>query len=648
MRFTRIEIENWGPYRGSHQVDISATTSAPLVLIFGENGRGKTSLAKAIKWCLYENQSDVDALSMANRQMISQQDEFQVGVKVVFEYEKYSNADTQRPVQTFELSRSFKVKPDARTTYGIQVVGAMEKSLVIDGEPEISSKIDKTIVRLAPLEMSKFLLFDGEELNRMIEDLGGNEQVSVRGRIESTMGLPALTELDQKIGQELKAIEKRVKIKSKNKALDTEIDLLAAGLTQVKNQRNDSAVELKKLEVEVEALKRSLETYESFTATIRLLDSQKILLKKKKAQLDNKREEIVQCTSANWWLPLGDRILVRQKREIQRQADTKTKEKIQVLEKILKTRRCDVCNAEHSDLEHIKVKIEEVQRQLDQSGDLEDHLPLFNEIFPDVGAKKVIISVLFQDERELVHEVQEIQSDVYKYDAELLNIDQNIHNTVLANCLHKTKLVERAMALINTLDSDISKRESELLAKRRERTKMGDVPAEDEAQQVALLQLQEIISNLRDTLTEQVRQEVEKIASFHYSTMMENPDLVGVRITSDYSIRAVHRTLGEKPISSFGQSLVYVYAFVAALIEVSDRPTPWLIDTVGSRLDSNRMKAVWLWLANRDRQIIAMPHSNELTPVQAKEWMFDSVSHMYEIVPNELQDSDSRFEEISA
>jgi hypothetical protein len=60
------------------------------------------------------------------------------------------------------------------------------------------------------------------------------------------------------------------------------------------------------------------------------------------------------------------------------------------------------------------------------------------------------------------------------------------------------------------------------------------------------------------------------------------------------------------------------------------------------------MKAVWLWLANRDRQIIAMPHSNELTPSQAKEWMFDSVSHMYEIVPNELQDSDSRFEEISA
>jgi DNA sulfur modification protein DndD len=648
MRFSRIEVENWGPYRGQHQIDISATPSAPLVLIFGENGRGKTSLAKAIKWCLYEGQSDIDALSMANRQMASLDDEFQVGVKVVFEYEKVTGSGNPASIQTFELSRTFKVKSDARSTHGVRVVGATEKSLVIDGEPEISSKIDKTIVRLAPLEMSKFLLFDGEELNRMIEDLGGNEQVSVRGRIESTMGLPALTELDQKIGQELKAIEKRVKIKSKNQALDTEIDQLTAGLSQVKNQRNDSAAELKKLEVEVEALRRSLETFESFTATIRLLDAQKTLLKKKKAQLDNKREEIIQSTSANWWLPLGDRILVRQKRELQRQADTKTKEEIQVLEKILKTHRCDVCNAEHSDLAHIKVKIEEIQKKLDQSGELEDHLPSFNEIFPEVGAKKVTISVLFQDERELIHEVKEINDDILKYEAELVNIDQNTHNTVLADYSHKTKLVERASALISNLDLDISKRESELLAKRRERTKMGDVPAEDEAQQVALLQLQEIVSNLRDNLTEQVRQEVEKIASLHYSTMMENPDLIGVKITPDYSIRAVHRTLGEKPISSFGQSLVYVYAFVAALIEVSDRPTPWLIDTVGSRLDSNRMKAVWLWLANRDRQIIAMPHSNELTPEQAREWMFDSVSHMYEIVPNELQDSDSRFEEISA
>ena len=648
MRFSRIEVENWGPYRGSHQIDISATPSAPLVLIFGENGRGKTSLAKAIKWCLYESQSEIDALSMANRQMASLEDEFQVGVKVVFEYERVTSSNTPLPAQTFELSRTFKVKPDARKQHGIRVEGATEKSLVIDGEPEISSKIDKTIVRLAPLEMSKFLLFDGEELNRMIEDLGGNEQVSVRGRIESTMGLPALTELDQKIGQELKVIEKRVKIKSKNEALDNEIDQLTAGLTQVKHQRDDSVADLKKLEVEVEALKRSLETFDSFGATIRLLDNQKIQYKKKKAQLDNKREEIIQSTSANWWLPLGDRIMVRQKREIQRQADTKTKEEIQVLEKILKTHRCDVCNAEHSDLAHIKEKIEQVQRKLDQSEEMEDQLLSFNDIFPEVGAKKVAISVLFQDERELIHEVKELQDDIYKYEAELVNIDQNLHNTVVADYSHKTRLVERTTALISTLDAEISKRESELLAKRRERTKMGDVPAEDEAQQVALLQLQEIVSNLRDNLTEQVRQEVEKIASLHYSTMMENPDLVGVKITPDYSIRAVHRTLGEKPISSFGQSLVYVYAFVAALIEVSDRPTPWLIDTVGSRLDSNRMKAVWLWLANRDRQIIAMPHSNELTPSQAKEWMFDSVSHMYEIVPNELQDSDSRFEEISA
>lgn len=109
MRFSRIEVENWGPYRGSHQIDISATPSAPLVLIFGENGRGKTSLAKAIKWCLYESQSEIDALSMANRQMASLEDEFQVGVKVVFEYERVTSSNTpylHKPSNCREHSKS--------------------------------------------------------------------------------------------------------------------------------------------------------------------------------------------------------------------------------------------------------------------------------------------------------------------------------------------------------------------------------------------------------------------------------------------------------------------------------------------------------------------------------------------------------------
>jgi hypothetical protein len=56
---------------------------------------------------------------------------------------------------------------------------------------------------------------------------------------------------------------------------------------------------------------------------------------------------------------------------------------------------------------------------------------------------------------------------------------------------------------------------------------------------------------------------------------------------------------------------------------------------------------MWQWLATQNRQVITMPHDRELTPDLAREWIIDDVARMWQIVPNELSDSDSRFEEVS-
>ena len=70
MRFERVEIENWGPYRGHHEIDLHATAQSPIVLIFGENGKGKTWFAKAIVWCLFGKTSKVDSRQFANWTMV--------------------------------------------------------------------------------------------------------------------------------------------------------------------------------------------------------------------------------------------------------------------------------------------------------------------------------------------------------------------------------------------------------------------------------------------------------------------------------------------------------------------------------------------------------------------------------------------------
>lgn len=53
MKFLRVEVENWRPFRDSSAMNIAAADERPLTLVFGKNGGGKTSLLIAIYWCLY-------------------------------------------------------------------------------------------------------------------------------------------------------------------------------------------------------------------------------------------------------------------------------------------------------------------------------------------------------------------------------------------------------------------------------------------------------------------------------------------------------------------------------------------------------------------------------------------------------------------
>ena len=57
MIFTKIEIENFGIFRGKHIFNLrpgkSSSSPKPIILFGGKNGSGKTTLFEAIRLCLY-------------------------------------------------------------------------------------------------------------------------------------------------------------------------------------------------------------------------------------------------------------------------------------------------------------------------------------------------------------------------------------------------------------------------------------------------------------------------------------------------------------------------------------------------------------------------------------------------------------------
>ena len=53
MRMSHLILSDIGPFRGTHTIDLTAEGEQNGFAFFGQNGRGKTTIYNAMKWCLW-------------------------------------------------------------------------------------------------------------------------------------------------------------------------------------------------------------------------------------------------------------------------------------------------------------------------------------------------------------------------------------------------------------------------------------------------------------------------------------------------------------------------------------------------------------------------------------------------------------------
>ena len=55
MNIKDLTLQNFRPYYGTVKMEFPTSDEAPICLVHGPNGYGKTSLLMALHWCLYGN-----------------------------------------------------------------------------------------------------------------------------------------------------------------------------------------------------------------------------------------------------------------------------------------------------------------------------------------------------------------------------------------------------------------------------------------------------------------------------------------------------------------------------------------------------------------------------------------------------------------
>jgi DNA sulfur modification protein DndD len=175
-----IEIVNFGPFVGSQKI-IFNNGGLGVHLIRGMNGSGKTSIQRAILWCLYGSVKDRNGNEIKSTSLLN----YTAKKRDIYDF--YVNLGFRHEGGAWILHRRMQGKSHSDREYSSH----MNLSLTKDGE--IIANPAQVIQRIIPSDISRFFFFDGEMLSDYEELLYTEaDTMLLRNSIESVLGIPYL------------------------------------------------------------------------------------------------------------------------------------------------------------------------------------------------------------------------------------------------------------------------------------------------------------------------------------------------------------------------------------------------------------------------------------------------------------------------
>ena len=179
LQFEHLSIRNFGPYRNVDKLDLRTTADAPIVVVHGENTLGKTSLFRALRWCLYgspeagKRPADVARGLGEYMNRLSRVDG-EAGMEVSITFTANGHK--------YDLSR--------RAEFSGATVPRVTADLRIDADVVQPASVEQEVGRLLHPQISEFFLFDGELLRDFYDRLNtSRERDLLRESIDLVLGI---------------------------------------------------------------------------------------------------------------------------------------------------------------------------------------------------------------------------------------------------------------------------------------------------------------------------------------------------------------------------------------------------------------------------------------------------------------------------
>ena len=641
MQLVEITLDNWGPFYGTHSVELDVTPAAPVVLFRAENGRGKTSLLRAIVWCLYGSMTDQDGTPLDLERMVNvdalQDGDVAFGVSLRFAH-KGSEYVLHRSGAAVE-DRPGKVTL-SHPTVDLKPAG---------GQPFPAAQIPEIIDGILSREISDFFFFDGEMLNSFEKRLRDDQSTSqgfVRAQVERALGLPFMTllasDLDViqsvlttnleviirktqkhaglsekylKAKDELQGIETDlVNIRTQEKVLDKEIVDLDAELAKV-DQIKDLFFERKNLEDEVAKADTNISDFQG---------------------------SLARQSETHWWVAAASTLkLELDNVEAERDALTETDKlryglqfQIEQVEKQLSSGVCPSCGQPTHNEDEKRAELKRLNAELaavpsTPIGEVTARLARLRPF----GTGAAVVQRIFDLEQELrrakVHNdrrktrISEISERISDNTPDIGSLERNLVDKKDAK-----RRISNAIALLEDKRTSLKASVKDL------GSQIANQPEVDETErrlQNTVSEAQELVAKSYDSFRHSMRENIQATASDLFMRLTTEPDYTGISISDDYLISVLDHDHHQQYMVSAGVNQILTTAFIGALGECSVEEAPLVMDTPMGRLDIGHRSGVLKWVSTFTSQVILFVQSGEYDPDRDASLLAGKIGREYTI-----------------
>ena len=624
MYFTKVELQNFGIYKGTHEMCLTDKVgNRNITLVGGLNGRGKTTFHDAILIALYGKQAlkyiqekarSYDKLLLDHINKHAKNKETYVAVSLCLD------DGTDIRVKRVWSAKGKKIEQET----------IVEKNGVVD--KYLGESWSYYIEEILPFGIARFFFFNNEKITQLADDTSFEQ---IKSSIKSAIGVSAIEKAIEHADEVIRRKKSALAAFEKSEEnvgyqeVEKQIEDIDARLAEATTQANE-------LEKRCETLAATLEVKEkefwsSGGDLSRNRDAIKLEMQKISSEVARVQEEIMQLAVDASTPLFMCRNLVSQSYDVElssQQSEAKLySDRIIVnLHQQIMDRLAD-CGLSSADLNAVKLIINDV---------LVGHLPenTSNEPIKNMSATSMmlyqrLIAEVFQ---KITQRIDALVNHVDAQESELMSLDAHLgaadEKTLAMQLFDALKSIEAEKAIADSdyqrhLDQIESlKRQREMLVAKRIQLIKAIAEKEhandDNARIVKYAAMSiEVLSEFKVRLQREKVAKLSSTATSCFRELVQKESLVSeIRIDSttlDVTIIDIDGKELLKSQLSAGEQQMFAVAIVWALALTSGYKAPVIIDTPMARLDSShRANFVTKYLPAASSQVMVLSTDEEI------------------------------------